>query len=244
VGEGDQVRQYQTGVRRSRGSDRRWGHRVVSLWRQCLNAIGGEADVGRPSRPCRSEAIDPQATAAKIEIPRRSGAVLSFRSQAWEGPAVNRRAFITLLGGASSSPLAARTMRSKSQCVLLVLVFLLTTWGFGLELKAQSPTYRPINSADLLGGYILDGEWIETTGHVWVSDKGVFFNLNLPSARAPMPVDVANVDPENIRRLKSTCGAPDQFSGGCQVTMRGQVGRLDTRHQGILARDIQIIPTR
>jgi hypothetical protein len=154
---------------------------------------------------------------------------------------VNRRAFITLLGGAAS-PLAARTMRSRSQCVLLVLVFLLTTWGFGLELKAQSPTYRPVNSADLLGGYILDGEWIETTGHIWVSDKGVFFNLNLPSARAPMPVDVANVDPENIRRLKSTCGAPDQFSGGCQVTMRGQVGRLDTRHQGILARDIQIIP--
>jgi hypothetical protein len=157
---------------------------------------------------------------------------------------VNRRAFITLLGGAASSPLAARTMRSRSQCVLSILVFLLTTWGFGLELKAQSPTYRSVNSADLLGGYILDGEWIETTGHVWFSDKGVFFNLNLPSARAPMPVDVANVDPENIRRLNSTCGSSDQFSGGCQVTIRGQVGRLDTRHQGILARDIQIIPRR
>jgi hypothetical protein len=241
VGEGDQVREYQTGVRRSRASDRRWGRWVVSLRCRCLDAIGGEADVGRPSRPYRSETIGPQATAAKIEIPRRSSAVLSFRSQAWEGPAVNRRAFITLLGGAAS-PLAARTMTSKSQCVLLVLVFFLTTWGFGLELKAQSPTYRPVNRADLLGGYILDGEWIETTGHVWFSDKGVFFNLNLPSARAPMLVDVANVDPENIRRLKSTCGSPDQFSGGCQVTIRGQVGRLDTRHQGILARDIQIMP--
>ena len=161
---------------------------------------------------------------------------------------MNRRAFITLLGGAAASPLAARTMTSKSQFVLVVLVFLLTSWGFALELKAQSPTYRPVNSADLLGGYILDGEWIETTGHVWFSDKGVFFNLNLASARVSMLVDVANVDPENIRRLKSTCGSPDQFSGGCRVTIRGQVGRLDhrqdifTQHQGILARDIQVLP--
>ena len=136
-------------------------------------------------------------------------------------------------------------MMSKSQ---FVLVFLLTSWGLALELKAQSPTYRPVNSGDLLGGYILNGERIEATGHVWFSDKGVFFNLNLPSARVPMLVDVANVDPENIRRLKSTCGSPDQFSGGCRVTIRGQVGRLDHRQdivmqdQGILARDIQIIP--
>ena len=138
--------------------------------------------------------------------------------------------------------LAARTMTSKSQFVLVVLVFLLTSKGFALELKAQSPTYRPVNSADLLGGYIPNGEWIETTGHVWFSDKGVFFNLNPTSARVSMLVDVANVDPGNIRRLKSTCGSPDQFSGGCQVTIRGQVGRLDTQHQGIRARDIQVIP--
>jgi hypothetical protein len=77
-------------------------------------------------------------------------------------------------------PRAARTMMSKSQ---FVLVFLLTSWGFALELKAQSPMYRSVNSADLLGGYIPNGEWIEATGHVWFSDKGVFFNFNLPSAR-------------------------------------------------------------
>ncbi len=78
--------------------------------------------------------------------------------------------------------------------------------------------------------------------------RASFFNLDLASARVPMLVDVANVDPENIRRLKSTCGSPDQFSGGCRVTIRGQVGRLDhrqdifTQHQGILARDIQVLP--
>ena len=85
-----------------------------------------------------------------------------------------------------SRPRAARTMMSKSQFVFVVLVFLLTSWGFALELKAQSPMYRPVNSADLLGGYILNGEWIEATSHVWFSDKGVFFNFNLPSARVPM----------------------------------------------------------
>jgi hypothetical protein len=161
---------------------------------------------------------------------------------------MRRREFITLLGGAAARPFAARTMTSKSQFVLVVLIFLLTSWGFALELKAQPPTYRPVNSADLLGGYIPDGEWIEATGHVWFSDKGVFFNFNLPSARVPMLVDVANVDPENIRRLKSACGSPDQFSGGCLATIRGQVGRLDHRQdilaqdQGIRARDIQVLP--
>jgi hypothetical protein len=72
VGEGDQVREYQTGVRRSRASGR---FAVAPMF---LDAIGGEADVGRPSRPCRSEAIDPQATAAKVEIPRRSSACYPF----------------------------------------------------------------------------------------------------------------------------------------------------------------------
>jgi hypothetical protein len=36
----------------------------VSLRRQCLTAIGGEADIGRASRSCRSRAIDPPRTSA------------------------------------------------------------------------------------------------------------------------------------------------------------------------------------
>lgn len=133
-------------------------------------------------------------------------------------------------------------MISKSQFVIVVLVFLLTSWSFALKPKAQSPIYRPVDSADLLGGYIPNGEWVETAGHAWFSDKGIFFNFNQPSARVPIRVDVANVDPENIRRLKSECGSPDQFSGGCRVRIRGQTGMLGDHRQGILARDVEVIP--
>src|ERR1700674_1218301 len=129
-------------------------------------------------------------------------------------------------------------MLSKSSFVFVVLIFLLTSWSFALESKAQSPIYRPVNSADLLGGYIPNGEWIEATGHAWFSDNDVFFNFNQPSARVPIRVDVAIVDPENIRRLKSECGSSDQFSGGCWITIRGQTGMLGDR-QGVLARDVQ-----
>jgi hypothetical protein len=140
-----------------------------------------------------------------------------------------------------SDPNAGAIMISKSQFVFVLLVFLLTSRTFALEPKAQPPIYRPVNSADLLGGYIPNGESIEATGHAWFSDRGVFFNFNQLSARVPIRVDVANVDPEKMRRLKSTCGSPDQFSGGCWVTIRGQTGILGDR-QGILARDIQVIP--
>jgi len=132
-------------------------------------------------------------------------------------------------------------MISKSQFVFGVLVFFLTSLSFALEPKAQPPIYRPVNSSDLLGGYIPNGEWIETAGHAWFSDKGVFFNVNQPSAHVPIRVYVANVDPENSRRLKSVCGSPNQFSGGCRVTIRGQTGMLGDR-QGLLARDVQVIP--
>ena len=153
---------------------------------------------------------------------------------------IGRREFIALLGGAAVALAPApRTM---------MLVFALTSFGFVADLKAESPVYRPVNSADLLGGYIPNGEWIEVTGHVCFSDKGVFFNFNLASARVPMLVDVKNVDSENTHWLTSTCASANQFSGGCWATVCGQVGKLDRRadivaqDRGILARDIQVTP--
>jgi hypothetical protein len=134
-------------------------------------------------------------------------------------------------------------MISKPQFVLGGLVFFLTSYCFALQPKAQPPIYRPVNVGDLLGGYVPNGEWIEATGHAWSSDKGVVFNVNQSSAQVPIPVDVANVDPENSRRLKAECSSPDQFRGGCWVTICGQIGMLGNR-QGIFARDVQVVPKR
>jgi hypothetical protein len=54
----------------------------------------------RPGRKTRVDHPEPH--------PPRSSVVLSFRPEAREGPAVNRRDFITPLGGAVAWPLAAR----------------------------------------------------------------------------------------------------------------------------------------
>jgi len=103
-------------------------------------------------------------------------------------------------------------MTSKSQFVFLLV---LASWSLTSQPRAQAPIDRPVSSGDLLGGYVPNGEWIEVTGHAWVSDKGMFFNFNQPSARFPMRVDIANVDPEHSRRLNSECRSLDQFRGGC-----------------------------
>jgi hypothetical protein len=129
-------------------------------------------------------------------------------------------------------------MTSKSQFVFLLV---LASWSLTSQPRAQAPIDRPVSSGDLLGGYVPNGEWIEVTGHAWISDKGMFFNFNQPSARFPMRVDIANVDPEHSRRLNSECHSLDQFRGGCWVTIRGQTGLLGDR-QGIFARDVEITP--
>jgi hypothetical protein len=123
--------------------------------------------------------------------------------------------------------------------LVATMLLALTGTAFAMEQDASAPVYRPVNSADLLGGYIRDGEWIETSGHVWFTDAGIFFNFNRVSARFPMRIDARHADPLEVQRLRSECSSPDQFEGGCWMVIRGQTGKVGGR-QGIFAREMRI----
>jgi hypothetical protein len=113
----------------------------------------------------------------------------------------------------------------------------------GPALHAQQPAYKQVSSGEIIQGYVPDGEWVETNGHFWLSPGGIFLNFNLPSAMVPLRIDVANVSPDSVSRLKAECSAPRQFDGGCNAVVRGQVGMVGNR-KGIMAREIEILPKR
>ena len=113
----------------------------------------------------------------------------------------------------------------------------------GTPSAAEPAKYRPVSSADVIQGYVAAGEWIETAGHVWVSAEGVFLAFNQPSAMPALRIDVANVSPEALGRLKTDCSTKNQFSGGCRATIRGQTQRVGDG-RGIMAWDIRHEPPR
>jgi hypothetical protein len=111
----------------------------------------------------------------------------------------------------------------------------------GSASQAPAQVYKRTGSNEIIQGYVPDGEWVETTGHAWQSPHGVFLNFNLPSAMVPLRIDIANVAPDSVARLKAECSAPRQFDGGCDAVVRGQVTTIGGR-KGIVAREIQIRP--
>jgi hypothetical protein len=119
-------------------------------------------------------------------------------------------------------------------------VFLLVL-AAGAAPQAQQPTYERFSSGEIIQGYVPDGEWVETSGHFWISPSGIFLNFNLPSAMAPLLIDVANVAPDSVSQLRAECSASRQFDGGCPAVVRGQVGLVGNR-KGIMAREIEILP--
>jgi len=116
--------------------------------------------------------------------------------------------------------------------------------AWGLEARAQVPPSLPesehqaVGIYDLLGGHIGDGQLIETTGSLQISAHGAFLSASMPSAMAPIRVDVANVSQEDFSKLVQECFA-HQLAGGCQATIQGQTGRLDNR-QAIFATGVSL----
>ena len=86
--------------------------------------------------------------------------------------------------------------------------------------------YQQLNGIDLIGGYIPDDTWIETTGRVWATPHGVFFGLGMPSAMPPIRLDVSAIAPQQVDLVTSKCKAHRTFEEGCQATVRGKAKGL------------------
>jgi hypothetical protein len=123
---------------------------------------------------------------------------------------------------------------------LPVFAILFAALGFAWEPNAQTEMYKRVPIGDLLGGSMANGEWVETSGHAWINDEGVFVSIKAPSAVFWIRVDITHVSAEDSGRLKSMCSALNKFSGGCHVTIRGQTAILRNR-QGIVATEIRVI---
>jgi hypothetical protein len=134
-------------------------------------------------------------------------------------------------------------MTSQSRTIVApVLVLALVLLASSMVRPLAEPAkYRRASSSDLIGGTIPVGEWVETAGHLWLSDRGALLAVAIPSAMVPARVDIANVAPAAVERFKAACSAPDQFRGGCSATVRGQTAMLDGRH-GLVAHEIEFTP--
>jgi hypothetical protein len=101
------------------------------------------------------------------------------------------------------------------------------------------PMYQQIDEIDLVGGHVPDDTWIETTGRVWATREGVFFGLGMPSAMAPIRLDVSSVAPEQVVMVTGKCKADSTFEEGCRASLRGKTGRVDGR-RGVFATRITL----
>ena len=99
--------------------------------------------------------------------------------------------------------------------------------------------WRSINGSDIAGAGIPDGEWVEAIGHAWFTGDGAYMNINRPSARPPLRLDITHAS--EGRRFRSECRAPDQSRDGCRVRIEGRTGMVGDR-QGVIAMEIEIIP--
>ena len=125
---------------------------------------------------------------------------------------------------------------SRKWLFLLLSSSLALLW---FENAPAEPKYEQVNSIDLVGGHIPDDAWIETTGRVWATPHGVYFGLAMPSAMAPLSLDVSGIASQQVDLVASKCKAQSDFEEGCQATIHGKTGRIDGR-RGVFVTNVAI----
>ena len=130
-------------------------------------------------------------------------------------------------------------MQTKVAALALCLLAALTS-----PLGAQGIEPRKVYAGDIMLGYVLEGELVETDGYLWVSSTEVLLNVAALSARAPLFIDVGGISDEAVNKIKAACSAehPSQ-AAGCQAVVRGHVAKWHFKGQdrpGIFAISIEI----
>ena len=115
----------------------------------------------------------------------------------------------------------------------------------GSPLTGQPREYKKVAIGEIMEGHVPDGELIETTGYLWVSSTGVFLNVNPPSARWPLFIDVVNVPLDMFAKVQTACTSErPSLDAGCQAVVHGRAGRAIERdgRRAIFASSIAQLP--
>lgn len=68
---------------------------------------------------------------------------------------------------------------------------------------------------------------VEVGGWFWLRRDEAFLTANQPSARPPFSINIAALSDATQALLKTRCSSPDQFRGGCNVTVRGEIKKTN-----------------
>jgi hypothetical protein len=111
------------------------------------------------------------------------------------------------------------------------------------EERPKMDQYRRVYAGDLVSGDVRSGEKIETVGYLGVRRGEVLLKPNLPSAQAPLPIDVSRLSSEAVRQIGVSCTAENEALtiGGCMAHIHGQVTPVNNR-PGLIADTIVVIP--
>ena len=121
-----------------------------------------------------------------------------------------------------------RREQMPSATLLRILAVAAALAGSAVGALAEpSPQSRKIKSGDFIQGYVRAGAIVVTTGHLAAVDGRVLLSPSMPSAMVPA-MSTTRLPPADRARVQAHCAAVRITSGGCRVTLQGQVA-IDAR---------------